>query len=205
MKKIIAMLLSLSMVLSIGNVAFAADVPPNSTSLETSLNNITLDVTQMSSDNLKIYNDVLEDAIEYQNSIDSNFDQKNFVRQVNDLLYMMEYGTPMTRARAAIKFRIPNSVVSTAVNIAFSLIVGGVSTAVIKSFVAKYGVNVATNMIAKEVTVKLLSLGIKELSGLGTVIRLVIKNVLDPGSTIASWIDKRDPRPGNGYIDIAIG
>lgn len=37
---------------------------------------------------------------------------------------------------------------------------------------------------------------------LSATIRTVIKNVLDPGSTVAEWLDKRDYKPRNGFVDV---
>ena len=62
----------------------------------------------------------------------------------------------------------------------------------------------ATNIKSKAVVSKLLALRIREVTGIGTIIRAVIKNVLDPGSTVAEWLDKRDHKPRNGFVDVKV-
>lgn len=49
---------------------------------------------------------------------------------------------------------------------------------------------------------KLLAIGIKEVTGVGTLIRTIVQNVLDPGSTVASYYDRRDYYPRNGFVGI---
>ncbi|GAA0477107.1 hypothetical protein [Alkalibacterium indicireducens] len=59
-----------------------------------------------------------------------------------------------------------------------------------------------TNLLVKKVVAKLLAIGIKEVTGVGTLIRTIVQNVLDPGSTVASYYDRRDYYPRNGFVDI---
>lgn len=205
-KKLVSVVLVLTMVFSLSATAFAAE--PDINQLERSMENITLDINKMTPDEYKIYKEVMDATIKHEKSIDPNFNEQKFVSQVNGLLYSMEYGipTPMTRSRhsnSKVRFSIPNNVVATTINVAVSLLAGGGATATIKALVSKYGAKTAANMIAKKVTAKLLALGIKEASGLGTVIRHVVKNVLDPGDTVAEWLDSKDKRPRNGYVDVS--
>nr|WP_083432098.1 hypothetical protein [Anaerococcus mediterraneensis] len=82
------------------------------------------------------------------------------------------------------------------------MIVGGATSAAIRAYILKKGARVAVNELTKAVVLKLLAVGIKEVTGIGTIIRVVIKNVLDPGSTVAEWLDKRDHKPRNGFVDV---
>lgn len=204
MKKVLSLVLSLCVIFSLTSTAFAA-YPEDSPVLNEDLN---LNIDTMTSSEKVIYQDVIDAAIAQYKASDADFDEDVFIEQVNYVLYLMDNpytsSNPDINTLAVIDLSIPNEVVATAANVVISLLVGGVTTAAIKAFVAKYGATAAANLIAKEVTAKLLALGIKELSGLGTVIRTIVKNVVDPGTTIAEWLDNRDVRPGNGYVDIVI-
>ena len=207
MKKIISLMLALVLVFSLSTSAFAAESPGDASAIElqNAISKVNFDVQKMTDKELAIYNEVLSAAIKQEKAANPNFNEKEFVQQVNQLLYMMEYGQNRPMTRALIQFSIPNGVVATAVNVGVSLIAGGATSAAIKALVSKYGASVAANMLAKEVTARLLAIGIREVTGIGTVIRTVVKNVLDPGSTVADWLDNHDPNPGNGHVDVAIG
>lgn len=205
-EKLMSLVLAFTMALSLGATAFAAE--PDMDQIEAQMKNITLDVNEMTPHEYKIYKEVVDSVTEHEKSVNPNFNEQEFVTQVNDLLYSMEHGisVPMARSgRSAAKVRlsIPNNVVATSVNVAVSLLAGGGATATIKALISKYGTKAAANLIAKKVTTKLLAIGIKEVTGLGTVIRNVVKNVLDPGGAVAEWLDNKDPRPGNGCVDVA--
>lgn len=201
-KKLMSIILVFAMVLSCSISAYAAETDKNS--IVTS-NDITLDIEKMSDEELKIYYEVLHNAIEEYSKEDPNFNVSEFTDEVNYVLYLMEYGNNAgASTRALIEFSLKNSTVATAVNIAVSLLVGGATTAALKAYIGKLGATVAANTIAQAVTTQLLALGIKEVSGIGTVIRLVVKNVLDPGSTVAEYLDDNDAIPGNGYVDVAL-
>ncbi len=66
----------------------------------------------------------------------------------------------------------------------------------------KKGAAAATRKLTTVVVSKLLAIGIKEYSGIGAIIRSVVRNVLDPGTTVARYLDRNDHKPRNGYVDV---
>ncbi|MFL8951454.1 hypothetical protein [Helcococcus kunzii] len=168
---------------------------------------VELNYNDMSAKEQAIYWEVVRRDIEKYKKEDPNFDQELFLEQLNQVLVAMDStGTSVVpqsqMALASIEFAIPNNVVATAVNTAVSLIVGGATSAAIRAYILKKGARVAVNELTKAVVSKLWAVGIKEVTGIGTIIRVVIKNVLDPGSTVAEWLDKRDHKPRNGFVDV---
>ena len=202
MRKLMCTLLVVALLVAIAAPAYATEIEQEKT---IPADDITLDVSRMSESELVIYQEVLQNAIDTYSKEDPEFDANVFVEEVNYVLYLMEYGNSMTSSpRALIEFSLKNSTVATAVNIAVSLLVGGATTAALKAYIGRLGATVAANTLAQAVTTQLLALGIKEVSGVGTVIRLVVQNVLDPGSTVAEYLDNNDALPGNGYVDVAL-
>lgn len=202
MRKLMCTLLVVALLVAIAAPAYATEIEREKT---IPADDITLDVSRMSERELVIYQEVLQNAIDTYSKEDPEFDANVFVEEVNYVLYLMEYGNSMTSSpRALIEFSLKNSTVATAVNIAVSLLVGGATTAALKAYIGRLGATVAANTLAQAVTTQLLALGIKEVSGVGTVIRLVVQNVLDPGSTVAEYLDNNDVLPGNGYVDVAL-
>ena len=202
MRKLMCTILTMALLIAIAAPAYATGIEHEK---NVSSDDITLDVTRMSESEYVIYQEVLQIAIEVYSKEEPDFDENAFVEEVNYVLYLMEYGNSMaSSSRALIEFSLKNSTVATAVNIAVSLLVGGATTAALKAYIGRLGATVAANTLAQAVTTQLLALGIKEVSGVGTIIRLVVKNVLDPGSTVAEYLDNNDALPGNGYVDVAM-
>ncbi len=192
--RILSVAIIFSLLLNIYTPVFAAS---------NNSNDIHLNINEMSKEEMDIYQKVLEDSIRENKEKDPNFDEKLFTQQVNYVLYLMESPSGITiGSRSIIKISIPNNVVATAVNIAISLIAGGATTAALRSYILKVGVTEATNVIVSKVTSKLIALGIREVSGIGTVIRTVINQVIDPGSAVAEYLDNHDIFPRNGYVDV---
>lgn len=203
MKKIKKRLLSLILVicLSLGTVtpAFAAETDTESMTNESIVpDDYTLDVDKMTPEQKEVYDEVINEAIEKYSADDANFNEQEFIDQVNQVLLMMEYGAPVTRALVS----FPNSVVATAINVAIAALTGGVAGAAIKAYIKKVGIGAAVDAIADKVIIALAAFGIKEVTGITAVIKDIVNNVLDPGSTIAKWLDKKDSKPGNGKFEI---
>lgn len=203
MKKIKKRLLSLILVicLSLETVTpvFAAETDTESMTNESIVpDDYTLDVDKMTPEQKEVYDEVINEAIEKYSADDPNFNEQEFIDQVNQVLLMMEYGAPVTRALVS----IPNSVVATAINVAIAALTGGVAGAAIKAYIKKVGIGAAVDAIADKVIIALAAFGIKEVTGITAVIKDIVNNVLDPGSTIAKWLDKKDSKPGNGKVEI---
>ncbi|HFI0796420.1 TPA: hypothetical protein ACGO8I_001747 [Streptococcus suis] len=96
---------------------------------------------------------------------------------------------------------ISNSVLASAINVGISLAIGGGIGAGIKALIMKHGAQYATNLIARKVVATLMSFGIRQVTGINSIISHVVKNVLDPGSFIASWLDARDKIKNNGWVE----
>lgn len=158
----------------------------------------TLDINKMNSEQKKIYQEVIEQAIQKYSTDDNHFDEDEFIRQVNTVLYMMEYGIPISRSLVSVS----NDVVATAVNVAVALVTGGVASAAIKAYVKKVGINAAIDAITDKVIIALAAFGISNVTGIKSIIKGVVNNALDPGSAIAEWLDNRDSKPGNGSVEI---
>ncbi|WP_236686744.1 hypothetical protein, partial [Streptococcus phocae] len=93
---------------------------------------------------------------------------------------------------AAAHGAISNSVLASAINVGVSFAVGGGVGAGIKALIMKHGAEYATRLIARKVVATLMTFGIRQVTGINSIISHVVKNVLDPGSTIAAWLDARD-------------
>ncbi|EGT4139241.1 hypothetical protein EQZ09_15735 [Clostridium perfringens] len=79
---------------------------------------------------------------------------------------------------------------------------GGASGAAIRAYVVKVGAKRASNAIAKSITSRLWAMGIKNVTGISTLTNNIIKNILDPGSAVASWLDSKDSSPNNCRVEI---
>lgn len=198
MKKLISVFLSLVMTFSLTVPAFAAEK-----SAMAPFEDINLDVSKMSEDELSIYNEVMNKAITQHKAADPNFDEVEFIAQVNSLLRMMENGTPQTRA--IIDLSIPIDVVTTALDIALSLAIGGATGAAVKALVKQVGKKAAVQAITTAAIGALAAFGVKNIIDLDGIVTNIVDNLLSPGSAIAEWLDSTDPEPNNGYWDIVIG
>ena len=96
---------------------------------------------------------------------------------------------------------ISNSVLASAINVGISLAVGGGIGAGIKALIMKHGAQYATNLIARKVVATLMTFGIKQVTGINSIVSHVVRNVLDPGSSIAAWLDARDKIKNNGWVE----
>lgn len=162
------------------------------------LDDYTLDINKMNPEQKAVYDEVINEAIEKYSADDPDFNAQEFVDQVNQVLLMIESGAPITRALVS----IPNSVVATAVNVVVAAVTGGLAGAAIKAYIKKVGIGAAVDAIADKVIIALLAFGIKDVTGITEVIKDIVNNVLDPGSTIAEWLDNKDSNPGNGKVEI---
>ncbi len=198
MKKLLSILLSMIMAFSLVVPAFAAEPEEPDPFAD-----ITLDVSQMSNDELAIYNEVMSKAIAEQKAANPNFNESEFVSQVNSVLYMMEHGVPMTRA--LIDLSIPNSAVTAALDVALSLAIGGATGAAVKTLVAQFGKKVAVKKITSAAIGALAAFGVKNILDLDGIVTNIVENLLSPGTAIAEWLDSTDPEPNNGYWDIVLG
>lgn len=198
MKKLLSILLSMIMAFSLVVPAFAAEPEEPDPFAD-----ITLDVSQMSNDELAIYNEVMSKAIAEQKAANPNFNESEFVSQVNSVLYMMEHGVPMTRA--LIDLSIPNSAVTAALDVALSLAIGGATGAAVKTLVAQFGKKVAVKKITSAAIGALAAFGVKNILDLDGIVTNIVENLLSPGTAIAEWLDSTDPEPNNGYWDIILG
>lgn len=198
MKKMISVLLALVMMLSLAVPAFAAE-----SQTDDPFADITLDVSEMSEEELAIYNEVMNRAIAEQRAANPNFNEEEFVSQVNALLYMMEHGVPMTRA--IVDLSIPNSAVTAALDVALSLAIGGATGAAVKALVAQFGKKVAVQKITSAAIGALAAFGVKNVLDLDGIVTNIVENLLSPGTAIAEWLDSTDPEPNNGYWDIVLG
>ncbi|MBM6828912.1 hypothetical protein H9X85_04510 [Anaerotignum lactatifermentans] len=198
MKKIISALLALVMMVSLAVPAFAAE-----SQTDDPFADITLDVSEMSEEELAIYNEVMNRAIAEQRAADPNFNEEEFVSQVNSLLYMMEHGVPQTRA--IIDLSVPNSAVTAALDVALSLAIGGATGAAVKALVAQFGKKIAIQKITSAAIGALAAFGVKQVLDLDGIVTNIVENLLSPGTAIAEWLDSTDPEPNNGYWDIVLG
>lgn len=198
MKKMISALLVLVMMMSLAVPTFAAE--PMTTD---PFADITLDVSEMSEDELAIYNEVMNRAIAEHKAANPDFNEAEFISQVNSLLYMMEHGVPLTRA--IIDLSIPIDVVTTALDIALSLAIGGATGAAVKALVAQFGKKVAVQKITSAAIGALAAFGVKNILDLDGIVTNIVENLLSPGTAIAEWLDSTDPEPNNGYWDIVLG
>lgn len=161
--------------------------------------NSSINVEELKGNDKQIYDEVIKKAIdEYKNT--PGFDEQEFIEQVNYVLSKDPNSTSTRRKRSIVS--IPNSVVATATNVAISLAIGGASGAAIRAYVVKVGAKRASNAIAKSITSRLWAMGIKNVTGISTLTNNIIKNILDPGSAVASWLDSRDSSPNNGRVEI---
>lgn len=102
---------------------------------------------------------------------------------------------------AAAHGAISNSVLASAINVGISLAVGGAVGAGIKAIVMRHGAQYATNLLARKVTSTLITFGIRQVTGINSIISHVVRNILDPGSTVARWMDSRDKIRNNGWVE----
>lgn len=183
-----------------------------------------IEFDELSTEDLNIINEVIENAISEENKEDLNFNEAEFVEDVEAFLegnaehFLVEEEVSekegifaalesffFIKVNAAVKkgkISISNKVVAVGVNAVVSLAIGGATTYALKTIVLKKGATYVTNLLVKKVVAKLLAIGIKEVTGVGTLIRRIVQNVLDPGSTVASYYDRRDYYPRNGFVDI---
>lgn len=106
---------------------------------------------------------------------------------------------------------VPNWVFGIAVNMALGAVSGGTAAAGVKFFgqyAKKYGKEAARTLFSKKLKQSLMRKGIASgiasgvcgAAGLGFEFLL---NAMDPGPALAKWLDARDPRPNNGWVDIS--
>lgn len=208
--RMVALLLSLTLFLGSMPMSVFADVGANEGNkfvFEQELSEVELNYYDMSEKERAIYWEVVNKDIKRYKEEDPNFDEELFMEQLEQVLLAMDSSGALNTSQfrispKSVELAIPNRVVATAVNVAVSLIVGGATSAAIRAYILKKGAYAATNELVKAVVSRLLALGIREVSGIGTVIRSIVKNVLDPGSTVAEWLDSRDYKPRNGYVDV---
>lgn len=87
------------------------------------------------------------------------------------------------------------------INIGLVAATGGAAGAGVKALVLKVGAKKAANTISKKVVATLFTFGIKKVSGIDTVISSIVKNILDPGTTVARWLDSKDKIKNNGWLE----
>lgn len=92
-------------------------------------------------------------------------------------------------------------VLAGAINVGLVAVTGGAAGAGVKALVLKVGAKKAANTISKKVVATLFTFGIKKVSGIDTVISSIVKNILDPGTTVAKWLDSRDKIKNNGWLE----
>lgn len=224
-KRIIMFLIAISMILTALPVNVFAD-ENLSTDLVThdEIEQSHIELEELSAEDLEIVTEIIENAISVEEKEDPNFNEVEFVEDVEAFLegdanhFIVDKDDSekegifaaienffFIRANAATKkgrINISNKVVAVGVNAVVSLAIGGATTYAIRALVLKKGATYVTNLLVKKVVSKLLAIGIKEVTGVGTLIRTVVKNALDPGSTVARYLDRRDRYPRNGFVDI---
>jgi len=105
------------------------------------------------------------------------------------------------RVLAAKHGTISVKVLAGAINVGLVAVTGGAAGAGVKALVLKVGVKKAANTISKKIVATLFTFGIKKVSGIDTVISSIVKNILDPGTTMAKWLDSRDKIKNNGWLE----
>jgi hypothetical protein len=105
------------------------------------------------------------------------------------------------RVMAASHGLVSTKLLASTINIGLAFAVGGGIGAGLKALVLKLGAKKAAQTISTKVVATLFAFGIKKISGIDTVISSIVKNILDPGTTIAKWIDSKDKIKNNGYIE----
>ncbi|MDG6111204.1 hypothetical protein NF715_05210 [Lactococcus formosensis] len=105
------------------------------------------------------------------------------------------------RVLAAKHGTISVKVLAGAINVGLVAVTGGAAGAGVKALVLKVGVKKAANTISKKIIATLFTFGIKKVSGIDTVISSIVKNILDPGTTMAKWLDSRDKIKNNGWLE----
>lgn len=87
-------------------------------------------------------------------------------------------------------------------NVAVNLACGGVGGAAVKTLVKKYGAKRAEQTLSRVLKDKLLKLGYKKGAAIGGVVGKIVNNFLDPGTTVAKYIDSKDKIKNNGWIEL---
>lgn len=105
------------------------------------------------------------------------------------------------RVLAAKHGTISIKVLAGAINVGLVAVTGGAAGAGVKALVLKVGAKKAANTISKKVVATLFTFGIKKVLGIDTVISSIVKNILDPGTTMAKWLDSRDKIKNNGWLE----
>lgn len=105
------------------------------------------------------------------------------------------------RVLAAKHGTISVKVLAGAINVGLVAVTGGAAGAGVKALVLKVAAKKAANTISKKVVATLFTFGIKKVSGIDTVISSIVKNILDPGTTVAKWLDSRDKIKNNGWLE----
>lgn len=140
--------------------------------------------------NSEVYNDVEATTEQVIEGIDENHSSPFDFISGDDVL--------------ALRIRISNKIVGSGINLAISLMIGGVGSAGVKALIRKFGTQRAINLINQKVVGVLTVWGIKQIVGVNFIAQLVsttVKNVLDPGGYIAKQLDSRDKYRNNGYVD----
>lgn len=182
-----------------------------------------LNYDNMTQEEKRIYDEVIAEDIKKYELEDPNFNKNRFLLEVDTVVTEMNSFVsasqdfdeqfpghnhtgmlpPIMTSRAPGNFYLSNRAVGTAINIVISLLVGAASTIAIRAYIVKKGTTAATRILTRKVVSKLLALGIKEFSGLGTLMRSIIK-FTDPGLYIAKWLDRRDYMSNNGRVDVRV-
>ncbi|MFK4878829.1 hypothetical protein ACI1UB_07280 [Lactococcus petauri] len=105
------------------------------------------------------------------------------------------------RVLAAKHGTISVKVLAGAINVGLVAVTGGAAGAGVKALVLKVGAKKSANTISKKFVATLFTFGIKKVSGIDTVISSIVKNILDPGTTVAKWLDSRDKIKNNGWLE----
>lgn len=162
----------------------------------------------LTSEQKKLYNEALKaEMMKYQDQDD--FNEQIFKEVVDSIVFEDNAAkfSNMINNQSKLRWKytgiwIDNKIVASGINVAISLATGGVGTVGIRMLVKKVGTKAAIQVVEKTVRNKLILFGIKQFSGISYVISTIVKNVLDPGTTIAKWLDAHDKRPNNGRCDI---
>ena len=141
-------------------------------------------------------NKLFEEAIEHEASkikFGTQIEKETFKNQVRSLF---------CDSKTKNTISIPNNVVAAGINVAISLVVGGIGVGSVQAYIESVGKEAARRIFYKTIVDRLMAWGAGYIAtGIGVCVDFIME-LTDFGGRIAEWLDSTDSCPNNGYWEV---